>query len=335
MNKINIGVIGLGYWGPNYLRNFLRCEGVGQLWGCDISDSILTKIGKSFPQVQLVKDYHTLLEDKNINLLAIATPPETHFKIATDALKAGKHVFIAKPLTTNSKDALKLLKLAKQKKLLLHCDLTYLYTSGVRKIKELVSKKAIGKPLFYDSIRTNLGLFQNNANVVWDLAPHDLSILSFCFSLIPKSVFAVASKHFRKLHHEEVAHITIKYTHNFIAHIHVSWLSPVKIRSIFIGGTKKMISFDDVQPDEKVKIYDKGVDLPTESITPFKPIYRSGDIVIPRLDNNEALWIEINEVVNNIKNKTINYDIADLAVDNLLLLEACDKSIKHNKLIVL
>lgn len=334
--KIKTAVIGLGYWGPNYVRNFIGHDKTDVEMVCDVSETALRKISKLYPFIKQTNNYQNILDDKNISLVAIATPPQTHYKIALDVLKSRKHVMVAKPLAMNSQDAEKLITLAKANELLIHCDLTYLYTSAVQTIKELVQNHSvIGTPLYYDSVRSNLGLIQQDVNVIWDLAPHDLAILNHCFDYRPVKLFCTGSKHHGDSTREEMAHITINYSNNFIAHIHVSWISPVKLRTIFIGGTKKMIFYNDVEPDEKVKIYDKGVNLPTNLVTPFKPVYRSGKIVIPKLDNEEALYFEIDEIIKQILNKKITYQNAKMNREIISLLEACDKSIKKNKPIII
>lgn len=325
---IKTGVIGLGYWGPNYVRNFIRHEKATVIRGCDLSDNALKKIRKIYPQVELTKDYKDVLNDDSVSLVAIATPPETHYRIVKKALEANKHILVAKPLATTSSQIKELINIAKRKKLLLHCDLTYLYTGAVKTIKSLLEKKVIGRPLYYDSTRTNLGLIQNDVNVIWDLAPHDFSILSYLFNFKPSKIFAVGSKHHKKSVNEEMAHITINYTNNFIAHIHISWLSPVKLRTTLIGGEKRMICYNDLEPDEKIKIYDKSIDFSSESITPFKPIYRSGNIIIPKLENEEALFMEVTDIINQISENRIIYKNAKLNIGILELLEACDKSLK-------
>lgn len=333
--KIKVGVVGLGYWGPNYVRNFLRQEQTEVVWGCDLQDSSIKTSKKLYPQLKFTKNYSDLLSDKSLNCVAIATPPDTHYKLAKAALEAGKHVLIAKPLTTKSKTAKELIKLAKKRGLLLHCDLTYLYSGGVKALKNILQTGVIGKPLYFDSIRTNLGLIQNEVNVIWDLAIHDLAITDFLFGLTPKKIFAVGSKHHKNSATEEMAHITINYSKNFIAHIHVSWLSPVKMRTILVGGDKKMVLFDDVEPDEKVKLYDKGVVLSQESITPFKPLYRSGDVLIPKIDGEEPLFRELEQVIQKILRNKVDYENPQLNLRIITLLEACDKSLRENKPIAL
>lgn len=325
---LHVGIIGLGYWGPNYVRNFFRNTNTKVSWLCDLSDHALKEIRRTYPSIQITKNYKQILQDKKIDCIAIATPPNSHYMIAKDSLLSNKHVLIAKPLATNAAHAKELLAIAKRKKLLLKGDLTYLYSSGIKRIKNSIIKSIIGNPLYYDSTRCNLGLIQKDVNVIWDLAPHDFAILDYCFGLKPKKVFAVASKHYPNSEGYEMAHITVNYTNSFIAHIHVSWLSPVKIRTILIGGTKKMIFYNDIEPDEKVKIYDKAIYLPSETITPFKPIYRAGNVLIPKLSNEEALFLEIEEFIKQITQKKIDYDNASLNVRIVELLEACDKSLQ-------
>jgi predicted dehydrogenase len=328
---IKVAVIGLGYWGPNFVRNFIRHPQTDIVWACDLSLKSREEVHKYYPQIKLTANYQEILQDPTVNLVMVVTPPETHFQIAQDVLNANKHLLIAKPMTTDSRDAQKLLKIAKQKQLLLYGDLTYLYTGAVKHIKNSIKKNSLGKPLYYDSTRANLGLIQKEVNVIWDLAPHDFSIIDWCFGLKPIKVFATASKHYQSSKNYEMAHLTIHYTEGFIAHIHVSWLSPIKMRTVLIGGSKKMIFFDDVEPDEKIKIYDKGIDVSTEDITYMKPIYRSGDVVIPKLKVEEAIYLEIDEIISQISKNKINYENAELNIRTVKLLEACDKSIKTGK----
>jgi len=328
--KIKTAVIGLGYWGPNFIRNFMLHNDTDITWGCDLEKNNLLKIKKQYPSVRLTLNYQDILHDKSVELVAIATPPETHFRLAKMFLEAGKHVIIAKPLATKATDVEKLINIAKKKKKLLHGDLTFIYTGSVRTIKKFVQKNSLGKLLYYDSTRTNLGLIQEKTNVIWDLAPHDFSILEYCFGYKPKKVFAVGSKHLNALT-EEMAHITIMYDNGFIAHIHGSWLSPLKLRTIIIGGTKKMILYDDVEPHEKIKIYDKGISFSKDEITSFKPVYRTGNILIPKLDLEEALFLEIDDIIKQLRSGTFNYTNALMNLSTVKLLEACTKSLRLGK----
>lgn len=333
--KLKVGIIGLGYWGPNYVRNFKKNPSTEVAWCCDISQAALDSVKLEYPEIQLTKDYTEILRDTSVDCIAIATPPENHYKIAKDALLAGKHIFIAKPLATNYSDALKLVRLAKKKNLVLFSDFTYLYTKSVEFIKNYIKHDGIGNPLYYDSVRSNLGIIQKSVNVIWDLAPHDLAIIDFCFGLNPKKVFAIGSKHYKSSVNEEMAHITITYENNFVAHIHVSWLSPIKLRTILIGGSKKMVYFNDVVEDEKVKIYNKGVDIPKKQVTPFKPLYRIGDIVVPRISSAEALYSEVNDFVKKINRKKFNNEDSARELRIIRILEACDESLAKGKSVVI
>lgn len=333
--KIKVGIIGLGYWGPNYVRNFMRQEDADIAWVCDLSETAIKNIKTLYPHIPITKDYHEILQDPTVMCVAIATPPQTHFTITKAALDANKHVLIAKPLATNANDAEELVEIAKKKNVLLMGDLTFLYSSGVMEIKKQVQKGTFGKPLYYDSTRSNLGLIQKDVNVVWDLAPHDLSIIDYCFGLKPKKVLAIASKHYQHSIGQEIAHITIEYSRNFIAHIHLSWLSPVKLRTIFVGGTKKMLYFNDIEPDEKIRIYDKQVTLQSEKITPFKPVYRTGNVLIPKISNEEGLFLEIKDFIRQVMEKQFDYQNALLNVAIVKILEACDQSIQTGKSVTL
>lgn len=328
--KLKGGIIGLGYWGPNYIRNFSNHLQVEITWLCDISEKALKKNKKEYPNIRSTKNYFDLLQDPSLDFVAIATPPETHFPIARAFLEKGVHVFIAKPLTTSLSHAKTLAKIAKKKKTVLFTDLTYIYTKAVRFIQKYIEREKLGKPYYYDSIRSNLGLIQKDVNVIWDLTPHDLAILDFCFGFTPQKVFATASIH-HNTKTEEMAHITITYTNNFVAHIHVSWLSPVKLRTISIGGSKKMIYFNDVEQDEKVKIYNKGVEITSSDITPFKPIYRSGDIFTPNIPIGEALAEEIKEFINLLAKKELSFENIERNLRIIQILEACDLSIRSGK----
>lgn len=330
---INVGVIGLGYWGPNFVRNLIQNELVEDVWGCDLSENALAKIKHLFPQVKTSNNYKELLSNPSIQCVVVTTPPHSHYPIIKAALESGKHVISAKPMATSYQEAAELLTIAKSQKLLLHGDLTYLYTGAVKKIKELVENNEIGEPFYFDSTRSNLGLIQKDVNVIWDLAPHDLAIINYCFGLKPVKLFAVSSRHYENSLNDEMAHITINYERGFTAHIHVSWISPVKIRTIFIGGSKKMISFDDVEPDEKIKLYDKGVEIDPETITAMTPVYRSGDVFIPRLSNEEAIQAELKDIFNAINDKTFDYKNAEMNIMIVKILELCDQSIREEKVV--
>lgn len=283
--NIKIGIIGLGYWGPNLVRNFLTTKNCDVSYVCDTNIKILKKFSKDNPNINTVTDYKSFLS--HVDAVAIATPVGTHYDIGLECLKKGKHVFIEKPLTDSIIKSKNLIKEAKKRNLILFVDHTFIYTDSVRKIKKLLRNGSIGKPLYYDSTRINLGLFQDDTNVLWDLAVHDISILIYLLNAMPISVSAVGHSHI-KGKPENIGFITLNFKNNFIAHINVNWLSPVKIRQTLLAGSKKMIVYNDIEPSEKIKIYNKGI---TENWKREKMLisYRTGDSVIPRLDNTEAL----------------------------------------------
>lgn len=333
--KINIGVIGLGYWGPNYLRNLSQIEDVNLIWACDLDSSLFSKFKHLYPNLKFTNNYQDLLNDTSINIIAIATPPQTHFKLAKAALAAHKHVFIAKPMAKTANEVNKLISLARKNKVNLFCDLTYLYTGSVIKIRELIKNGEIGQPMYYDSIRTNLGLLQPNDNVVTDLLPHDLSIILHCFNLKPKSVSTVGTKHLPGSKNEEVASVAISFSNNFTAYLHFSWIAPTKMRIIQIGGTKKMIYFDDVAVDEKVKIYNTSIALSSKDITPFKPLYRTGEVVSPKVSSEEALYTELRSFIKDTQSKKFDYKSAKMSLTIAKILEACQKSLHSGKVVTL
>ncbi|PIR79718.1 MAG: oxidoreductase [Candidatus Levybacteria bacterium CG10_big_fil_rev_8_21_14_0_10_35_13] len=333
-SKINVAVVGLGYWGPNLLRNFLDIKDYKVVYGCDLDKKNLEKYSSIYPSIKFINNFDEIIKDKNVDLVAIATPLSTHFRLAEKALKAGKHVLLEKPMTQNSKEASRLVKLAKRNNKILMVGYTFVYSEPIKKIKEILNKKEIGQIYYYDSTRINLGLIQNDVNVIWDLACHDFSIINYLFNKVPVAIQAFGSK-FVNSRNEEIAHVIIKYDKNFTAHINVSWLSPVKIRIILIGGSKKMITFDDISPNEKIRIYNKSVDLESSQITPFKPAYRSGDVIIPYLEQNESLKNELLHLAYCIKNNKKPITSGEEGLKILKMLEASDISLKINKPVML
>lgn len=326
---IRVGVIGLGYWGPNLLRNFCQTRSCQAKYGCDLDSNILQKFTFQYPLVTFTDNYEDLLQDPELEAIAIATPTSTHFDLAKLALEHGKHVLVAKPLAQLVEECRLLIKLAEKTKLVLAVDHTFLFSGAVRKIKELIQNHELGDIYYFDSERINLGLIQQDANVIWDLAPHDLSILNYILAeRQPIKVFAVGSKHINSKV-EEMAHITIWFDGGLVGHIHVSWLSPVKLRKTLIGGSEKMLIYNDLEPHEKVRIYDKGAYL--NEVTPFEPAYRSGDVYIPKLDTTEPLKKEIEHFINCIegKEKPLVGGPAGLAVVEVLA--ACDRSLRKGK----
>ena len=327
---IRAGVIGYGYWGPNIVRNFNGHSEIEVVKICDKSADRQKVAKGAFPNSEIVSDADEILKDSSIDAVAIVTPVFAHFPLAKKALENGKHVFIEKPFTTTSSEAKELIDLAAKKDLIIMVDHTFLFTGAVRKMKELVDNGTVGDLYYYDSMRVNLGLFQHDVNVLWDLAPHDISIMQYLVpGLKPKSLNATGSSHFGR-GIEDVAYLTVQYDNNFIAHFNANWMSPVKIRQTLLAGSNKMLVWDDVEPDYKIKVYDKGIDISDKSeIYNLLIQYRSGDMSSPKVEQLEALKLETAHFVDaiNKKVKPINGGEEGLAVVEIL--EASDLSIKN------
>lgn len=330
MKTINVAVVGLGYWGPNLVRNFSSIAGVRVLYGCDIEKKRLDDIKSSYPFIRTTRNYSDILDDPSVDLVAVATPVSAHFIMAKAALEAGKHVLVEKPMTRTSKQAKDLIVLAVRMKRYLFVEHTFVYAKAVAEIKNALLKKQLGAVYYYDSTRVNLGLLQQDVNVIWDLAPHDFAILNYLFDEQPVSLIAYGASYIQKKQ-IEVAHLILSYRNGFTAHIHVSWLSPVKVRTISLVGSKKMIVYNDIEPTEKIRIYDKGVDLVQSAVTPFVPAYRSGDILIPHLGNEEALYRELDHCVDCVKHHRAPLTGGDDGLRVVRLLEASDRSLQTNK----
>ena len=326
--KIKIAVIGVGYWGPQLVRNFHQLDNVIIDTVCDINQEKLNKIKKNYPNIKTTKDFKDILENPEITAVVIALPTELHYQFAKLALEKGKHILITKPMTQNSSQAEELVKLAEEKGKLLMVDHTFLYYGPILKIKEVINSGELGEIYYFDSQRVNLGLIRDDVNVIWDLASHDISILNFLVQQKPMAVSAIGISHIGGKN-EDLAHITIRYESGLMAHIHVSWLSPVKIRQILIGGSKKMILFDDIQPDEKIKIYDKSIEVDFSKETPFEPIYRVGEVRIPVIDQTEALLKECQYFIECIESGKNPLTSGGLGLEIVKILEACDKSLKE------
>jgi predicted dehydrogenase len=326
---IRIGVIGYGYWGPNVVRNFNANENARVVAISDISSSVLLKIKMQFPDIETIKDPFELVRSNNIDALAIVTPVSTHYELARLALENGKHVFVEKPFTSNVAQAEELIELAETKKLKIMVDHTFLFTGAVKKIKELIGSGELGKIYYYDSIRVNLGLFQHDVNVVWDLAPHDFSIMNYLINEPPLALSAWGRSHVNTL--EDIAYITVYFKSNIIAHFSVNWLSPVKVRTTLIGGEKKMLVWNDMQADEKLKVYDKGVEIKNkEGIYDLLVSYRSGDMWAPKVEQTEALKLECLHFVDSIENDFIPVNSGYKGLEVVRLLEACDRSLRND-----
>ena len=328
---INIGIIGLGYWGPNLLRNFNSNKSCNVLKVCEKNISIINKFTNEHKNIVFTTSLDEILNDINIDAIVIATPINTHYKIAFAALKKGKHVFIEKPLADTVKKCESLILLAKKNSLCLFVDHTFLYTEAVNKVKTISSKKDFGDMLYYDSTRINLGLIQNDVNVMWDLAVHDLAILNFITNDKPKIVSAIGHKHFTSKP-VTTAYLTIKYSSNFIAHINVNWLSPVKIRKTIISGSKKMIVYNDLEPSDKLSVYDKGVDVIANNISNSDNLvnYKIGDTNMPNLKNKEALALAVDEFINSIYSGMPPLTDGINGLNVVKILEAANKSLNKN-----
>ncbi len=332
LKKINVAVIGLGYWGPNLLRNFVEINDYNVKYGCDLIEENLNKNISKYPSIKFTKNYSEILEDKEIDLIAIATPLSTHFKLAKLALLAKKHVLLEKPMTQNSKQAAELIRISEKVKKILMVGYTFVYSDSIRKIKKTLDNKDLGQIYYYDSTRINLGLIQKDINVIWDLACHDLSIINYLFKNKPISIQSFGSK-FTNNNQEEIGHLIINFQDNLTAHINASWLSPVKIRSIIIGGSKKMITFDDISPNEKIRVYNKSIEFNPDNTTPFKPAYRSGDIIIPYIEQNESLKNELIHLKDCIIKGFQPITNGDEGIKILKLLEASNYSLKSKKIV--
>ncbi len=289
---LRVAVIGYGYWGPNIVRNFHAIDGFRVDTVCDKSAECLHRAKRAYPSVNTTADASDVLESPEIDVVAVITPVWSHYELAKKALNNGKHVFVEKPFTCNSWQAEELIELADRKGLKIMVDHTFLFTGAVRKIRQLVDDGSLGDLYYYDSLRVNLGLFQHDVNVIWDLAPHDLSIMDYIIQDNPEAIVATGESHLNG--HEDVAFITLYFPRNVIAHVNVNWLSPVKVRTTLIGGEKKMLVWNDLEADEKIKIYDKGVSIKNrENLHQLLVSYRSGDMWAPQVEQVEALKAEL------------------------------------------
>jgi predicted dehydrogenase len=293
---MNFGVIGYGYWGPNIVRNLTSLEDSRVLAIADMSASARMRAQKAYPGINVTSDALDVILSPKIDAVAIVTPVWTHYQLAKTALENGKHVFVEKPFTSNAAQAEELIYLAQKKNLKIMVDHTFLFTGAVKKISQLLDEGTLGKLYYYDATRVNLGLFQHDINVLWDLAPHDLSIMDHLIKTSPEAIVATGQKHLNG--HEDVAYMTLYFPEKVIAHINVNWLSPVKVRTTLMGGEKRMLVWNDLEADEKVKVYDKGVDITNrEGLYELLVNYRSGDMWAPQLEQGEALRLELSYFV--------------------------------------
>ena len=324
---IRVGVIGYGYWGPNIVRNFNNGDLSRVAMVCDQRLESLRKVQQSLPQIAVTRDSAELINSADIDVVAVVTPVWTHFELAKAALKNGKHVFVEKPFTFTSAQAEELVNLAEQKNLRIMVDHTFLFTGAVKKIRQLIDDGTLGNLYYYDSTRVNLGLFQHDVNVIWDLAPHDLSIMDYLIQERPLGVVATAERHLNGL--EDIAFLTFYFPHNIIAHINVNWLSPVKVRTTLIGGEKKMVVWNDLEADEKIRVYDKGVEkVSAEGIYEMLVKYRTGDMWAPQVEHTEALKKELEYFVHCIDTNQTPINDGKAGWRVVQMLEAANQSLK-------
>ncbi|SKB93840.1 Gfo/Idh/MocA family protein [Daejeonella lutea] len=327
---INVGIIGFGYWGPNLVRNFLAQKKCIVAAIAESKTQRQAEISKMYPGIRNYSDAGDLINDSTIDAVVIATPVFSHFPLALKALEQGKHVLLEKPMTSTVEEASILIDLAAKKGLTLMVDHTFLYTGAVQKINEIIANGGIGTVQYFDSTRINLGLFQPDVNVLWDLAPHDISILTYLVKDTPLSVNATGISH-TKNGIENIAYMTVNYERDFVAHFNCSWTSPVKVRSTLIGGNEKMIVYNDLEPSEKVRIYDTGFNHTTyEDKNSIMVDYRVGDIYLPKIAGTEALFKVAEDFINSIENETEPLSSSLLGLNVVRILEASQNSIKNN-----
>ena len=324
---MKIAVVGLGYWGPNLVRNFLNTDGVQGVIACDKVQRRLDNIKKKFPTVETTTTFDDLLHRDDVVGIAIATPVSTHYSLGKKVLEAGKHLLLEKPMAASTSEAEELLDLAYTRMLTIMVDHTFVYTSAVQKMKELITRGDIGDILYFDSVRVNLGLFQHDTNVLWDLAPHDISIMDYLLDAKPIAVSCVGVSHFSE--YEDVAYVTVHFAEKLIAQFHVNWLSPVKIRKILRGGTKLMVVYDDMEASEKIKVYDRGVEVKEEDAIHKKLVqYRTGDMYSPNIDPGEALSRMAAEFIECINTGKLPISDGQAGVNVVKILEAANISVK-------
>ena len=323
---MNLGIIGLGYWGPNIVRNALAAKGIDRVVACDIDAAQLAKIKEKHPEVETTQDTKALLADDGIDAVAVVLPVDLHHPIALQAIAAGKHVVLEKPFTSTVAQGEEILAAAKKAGVVTMVDHTFLYNGAVRKIKELADNGTLGDIYFYDSARTNLGLFQRDCNVIWDLAPHDFSIMNHVIGKRPTAVRAMGADHAGR-GFADVAYVHVEFGDQTVAHFHISWISPIKERQTVIGGDKTMIVWDDNNAAEKVKLFDKGFSLDNSDSARPAYAYRNGEYTVQDLEATEALQAMLEEFASAIAEKRAPLTSGADGVDVVRILEACEKSI--------
>src|SRR5580698_6881325 len=330
---VKVGVIGYGYWGPNVVRNLGQLDGSKVVAVSDKSPAALKRAAKAYPNVTVSEDSADIISSPDVDAVAVVTPVWTHYELAKAALENGKHVFVEKPFTSNTAQAEELINLAARKNLKIMVDHTFLFTGAVKKIGQLLDDGTLGKIYYYDSTRVNLGLFQHDINVIWDLATHDLAIIDHLIKETPEAVSATGQTHLNG--HEDVAFITVYCPNKIIAHINVNWLSPVKVRTTLIGGEKKMLVWNDLEADEKIKVYDKGVHITSrEGLYNLLVNYRSGDMWAPQVEQIEALRQELAYFIDCIANDHKPFNDGEAGLRVVKLLEAANQSVQKRGALV-
>ena len=327
---LKCAILGFGYWGPNLVRNFNSVADCKVKYVCDFREERLSLVNKQYQNIITTKDFDEVLNDTEVDAVIIATPVFTHFELAKKALLKGKNVLLEKPMTSTSKEAYELFELAQKVNKLIMVDYTFLYTGAVQKMKQLIESGSIGNVKYFDSTRINLGLFQPDINVLWDLAPHDISILNYLIQETPYSVNATGVSHTNN-GIENIAYLTVNYKSGFISHFNCSWTSPVKIRTMLIGGDQKMMLFNDLEPTEKIRVYDTGYNYKSdEEKRKILVDYRAGDVYIPKVDVKEALFGMASDFINAIKNNSKPVSDFESGLNVIKILEASQLSIKQN-----
>ena len=329
-DELGIAVIGYGYWGPNLVRNFSEIDGANVRAVVDRDESMLERVSRRYPAVDTTREASSVMKRTDVDAVVIATPVSTHFPLAMQAIKAGKHVLVEKPMAATTEEAEAMIEAADAAGLLLMVDHSFPYTGAVRKLKELVDSGDLGQIYYYDSVRVNLGLFQHDVDVIWDLAVHDLSIIEYLFEQQPTAVSATGMGHVSG-QPENIAYITLFFEDDLIAHIHVNWLSPVKLRTTLIGGSERMVLYNDLEPSEKIRVYDKGVTLETDpkSIREMRVGYRTGDMRAPRVDGTEALQRLASHFVACIEGEETPITSARSGLNVVRIMEAASESMRQ------
>ena len=334
---ITVGVIGYGYWGPNLVRNFAEARGARVGFVADVRPERLALVSARYPSVKTSTDYRDLIADTGVDAVVVATPVSTHFELVLAALEAGKHVLVEKPLTSSSQHAMRLIDESEKRGLVLMVDHTFVYTAAVMKMRELAASGDLGDIFYYDSVRINLGLFQHDVNVLWDLAVHDLSIMDDVLGRQPVAVSATGLAHVRG-EPENIAYMTVFFEERLIAHVHVNWLAPVKVRRTLLGGSRRMIVYDDLEASEKVKVYDRGISVnpSPENVYQMLVLYRTGDVWIPQLALREALNAEAEHFVECVEHCRRPRTDGHAGLRVVRLLEAASRSMaKQGELVTL